>query len=151
MIPIDIIIFMRMDWNQVSLYLERTFNDNKQWTHRSDLPIDVPLQSQSLIQLCRMADYSAADRILVKPIKQSTFAYFQEQVWNNFTSHGSEQKHVTTASPQLQEEAAVNAAWSGYDNHTLSQKLATPDLGVSPSSRRNLKIKDHAVSPTYPR
>jgi len=119
--------------------------------HIQTTQTDTPLQSQSLVQLCRMADYSAADRILVKPIKQSTFAYFQEQVWNNFGSHGTDPKHAVISNPQLQEEAVTSPSRAGYDNHPSPHKFTTPDLGVSPSSRRNLKIKDHAGSPTYPR
>jgi hypothetical protein len=98
-----------------------------------------------------MADYSAADRILVKPVKQSTFAYFQEQVWNNFASHGTDPKHAVISNPQLQEESFANPSRVGYDNFPSAHMFTTPDLGVSPPSRRNLKIKDHAVSPTYSR
>jgi hypothetical protein len=114
---------------------------------------DVPLQAQNLVHLCRMADYSAANRILVKPIKQSTFAYFQEQVWNNIVGSGGDQKYPTISSPQLQEgsDYLPTAQRTGYEIYHVPHNFSTPNLGDSPSARRNMKVKDNSQSPTHPR
>jgi hypothetical protein len=106
--------------------------------------LDVPLQPQHLIHLCRMADYSAANRILVKPAKQSTYTYLQDQIWSNFVNSSAEQKQLGISGPQTQD---------GSDYPSLNRTaygFAAPDLGASPSPRRNQKLKD-AYSPTRAR
>ncbi|KAH8555688.1 kinase-like domain-containing protein, partial [Umbelopsis sp. PMI_123] len=104
-------------------------------------------------------DYSAADRILVKPIKQSTFAYFQEQVWNNFTSHGSEQKHVTTArgendptSPVATANAQRPAACSVsfWAVQPPSMKQTSPDSAVK-ASFDHLSLSEQSQTPPVPK
>ncbi|KAG2171667.1 hypothetical protein INT43_008047 [Umbelopsis isabellina] len=119
--------------------------DRYVYFHENGPDPDVPLQPQHLIHLCRMADYSAANRILVKPAKQPSFAYLQDQIWNNFVNSSAEQKQMGISGPQTHDES----------DHSNSNRppygFATPDLGASPSPpRRNQKLKE-AYSPPYSR
>ncbi|KAM3579407.1 mitogen-activated protein kinase kinase kinase [Umbelopsis sp. WA50703] len=118
--------------------------DRYLYYHENGTDPDVPLQPQHLIHLCRMADYSAANRILVKPAKQSTYTYLQDQIWSNFVNSSAEQKQLGISGPQTQD---------GSDYPSLNRTaygFAAPDLGASPSPRRNQKLKD-AYSPTRAR